>query len=147
MARVALLDVDVLVALFDPDHGHHELAHDWFAENTAHGWATCAVTENAFVRIVANPAYGGHAGRPAAIVDRLRMFRASGHHKFWDDALSLADRSIFDLSCASGYRQLTDIYLLGLAMKMRGRLATFDRTIPIKAVVGATAEMLTVVST
>jgi uncharacterized protein len=145
MARVALLDVNVLVALFDPDHGHHEPAHDWFAENIAHGWATCALTETAFVRVVANPAYGGHAGRPAAIVDRLRMFRASGHHKFWEDPLSLADRSVFDLSYASGHRQITDIYLLGLATKMRGRLATFDRAIPLKAVVGATAEALAIV--
>ena len=32
MRRVALLDVNVLVALFDPDHVHHDLAHDWFAE-------------------------------------------------------------------------------------------------------------------
>ncbi len=147
MTRVALLDVNVLVALFDPDHGHHELAHDWFAEHVTHGWATCAVTETAFVRVVASPAYGGHTGRAAAIVDRLRMFCASGHHRFWEEMLSLTDRSVFDLSYASGHRQLTDIYLLGLAVKMRGRLATFDRGIPLRAVVGATPETLAVIST
>ena len=146
MALVSLLDVNVLVALFDPDHGHHELAHDWFAGHSGEGWATCAVTENAFVRIVANPAYGGHTGRPAEIVDRVRMFRASGHHRFWDDPLSLADKSVFDLSFAGSHRQITDIYLLGLAVKMRGRLATFDRTIPLRAVIGARPEALAVIA-
>ena len=49
VSRVALLDVNVLMALSDPDHTHHEIAHDWFADHHAHGWATCAVTQNGFV--------------------------------------------------------------------------------------------------
>jgi predicted nucleic acid-binding protein len=56
--RTALLDVNVLVALFDPDHVHHEVAHDWFADNGPRGWATCPLTESGFVRVVSNPSYG-----------------------------------------------------------------------------------------
>jgi predicted nucleic acid-binding protein len=55
VARIALLDVNVLVAFFDPDHVHHDLAHDWFAGQRRSGWATCAITESGFVRVISNP--------------------------------------------------------------------------------------------
>ena len=61
MKGPALLDINVLVALFDPDHVHHELAHDWFADNRTRGWATCPITENGFGRVLSNPASGGSA--------------------------------------------------------------------------------------
>jgi uncharacterized protein len=145
MSRVALLDVNVLVALFDSGHVHHEAAHDWFTDHRAHGWATCPVTENGFVRVLANPASGLERLRAQALADRLRKFRASGHHAFWPDAASLVDEKLFNLGMASGHRQVTDIYLLGLAVKMKGCLATFDRSIPVKAVVGATPAALMVI--
>ena len=50
------LDLDDDVALFDPDHVHHELAHDWFADHQRDGWATCPVTENGFVRVLSGGA-------------------------------------------------------------------------------------------
>jgi uncharacterized protein len=145
MSQTALLDVNVLVALFDPDHVHHDLAHDWFADCRAGGWATCPLTENEVVRVLSNPNYGGAAMRPAVVANYLRRFCASGHHEFWDDVVSLRDRTLFDLAFAGGYRQLTDVYLLGLATRKGGRLATFDRTIPIKAVVGARGNTLAVI--
>ena len=145
MARVSLLDVNVLVALFDPDHVHHELAHDWFADHRADGWATCAVTENGFVRIVSNPRYQSNAPRPAAVLDQLRRFCASGRHHFWADSVSLRDADLFNLAVARGHGQVTDVYLLGLARRMGGRLATFDRTIPPAAVKGARADTLAVI--
>jgi toxin-antitoxin system PIN domain toxin len=145
-ARVALLDVNVLVALFDPDHVHHEIAHDWFADREAEGWATCPITENGFVRVVSNPAYGSGV-RSGALVENLRKFRgASSHHAFWPEAASLTDGTLFNPAMVSGHRQLTDIYLLGLAHQMGGCLATFDKTIPLKAVVGAKAATLEVIA-
>ncbi len=147
MSRVALLDVNVLVALFDPDHVHHEAAHDWFADEGPGGWATCPVTENGFIRVITNPGYGLDGLRADTVAQRLRRFAASGHHHFWFDAVSLRDGAIFDLAAARGHRQLTDVYLLGLAAKMKGRLATFDRGIPLKAVVGARREHLAVIGT
>jgi toxin-antitoxin system PIN domain toxin len=146
MARVALLDVNVLVALFDPDHVHHDLAHDWFADHRAGGWATCATTENGFVRVVSNPRYQAEAPRPAVALDQLRRFCASGHHHFWAEDLSLRDAARFDLKNARGHGQLTDVYLLGLAKCRGGRLATFDRTIPLSAVTGARADVLAVIA-
>ena len=146
MAVVSLLDVNVLVALFDPDHVHHDLAHDWFADHRAEGWATCAVTENGFVRVVSNPRYRPEAPRPAAIVEQLRRFCASGRHHFWADSISLRDAALFNLAVARGHRQVTDVYLLGLAKRMGGRLATFDRTILLSAVKGARPETLAVIS-
>lgn len=143
---VALLDVNVLVALFDPDHIHHEVAHDWFADHRHAGWATCPITENGFVRVLANPAYAGTVARTADVVSRLRQFCQGGGHEFWPDTPSLCDDSIFDDSLVSGHRQLTDIYLLAVAHARGGCLATFDRGIPIRAAKGATAASLMVVA-
>jgi uncharacterized protein len=146
VSRIALLDVNVLVALFDSEHVHHDLAHDWFAEHRAAGWATCPITENGFFRVLSNPAYGLDSPRIDVLMKGLRKFRTSGHHVFWRDVVSLADERIFDLAFAPGHRQLTDVYLLGLATHMKGCLSTFDRTIPIKAVTGATAANLQVIA-
>lgn len=144
MTAVHLLDVDVLVALVDGDHVHHEPAHDWFADHREHGWATSAATESGFVRVVSNPAYGlGLRAVDAAM--HLRRFCASGHHHFWPDAVTLRDDSAFRLDLVRGHRQVTDVGLLGLAVRMGGRLATFDRTIPVGAVRGATPESLAVI--
>lgn len=146
MSTVALLDVNVLVALFDPDHVHHEAAHDWFAEEGKAGWATCPVTESGFVRVLSSPQYRGIVTRAADLADRLRRFCTAGGHVFWCDEVSLLDRSMFDLALVAGPRQLTDVYLLGLACKRGGRLATFDRNIPFQAVRGATSTSLDVIS-
>lgn len=139
MSRVALLDVDVLVALFDPDHIHHEAAHAWFAARRTSGWASCPLTENGLARVLANPSYAPNPERPSAVLARLRTFCASGHHVFWPDDVSLRDVRIFRASLPVTSRQLTDVYLLALAKRKGGCLATFDRSIPLTAVVGAQA--------
>ena len=146
MSLVTLLDVNLLVALFDPDHIHHDLAHDWFEDHQQDGWATCPVTENGFVRVLANPAYGATVTRPNELVERLAQFCSTTQHVFWADAVSLSDKRIFNRSMIRGHRQVTDVYLLGLAKKMGGCLATFDRTIPLGAVAGATRSTLALVS-
>jgi toxin-antitoxin system PIN domain toxin len=143
--RVALLDVNLLVALFDPDHVHHELAHDWFADNRAGGWATCAVTENGFLRVLGNPAYGSPVRGVAAALEHLKRFCASGHHEFWADAVSLTDAALFKPSFVRGHRQITDVYLLGLACRKAGRLVTFDRSISLQSVAGAGRGVLEVI--
>ena len=145
MKPASLLDVNVLVALFDPDHVHHELAHDWFAEHGRSSWATCPITENGFVRVFASPAYGAAVARIADLVERLSRFCASGGHVFWEDSASLLDAGLLDWSAAVGHRQVTDIYLLALARARGGRLVTFDRSIPLRAVKGATAKHVVVV--
>lgn len=145
MTRVALLDVNVLVALFDSDHVHHEPAHVWFSANRHSGWATCPLTENALVRILSNAAYSGVHETTAAVRKRLDTFCSSGSYSFWPDQLSLRDERRFKLSGVT-HRQITDVYLLGLACEKGGRLATFDRSIPLRAVIGAERERLEVIS-
>lgn len=146
MKRVALLDVNVLVALFDPDHVHHEAAHGWFAIGRSGGWATCPLTENGLVRILSNAAYTGVHETPAAVRRRLSKFCTSGQHVFWPDEVSLRDERLFAWPAAVSHRQLTDVYLLGLARHKRGRLATFDRHVPLAAVNGADPQHLEVIT-
>ena len=143
MSRPALLDVNVIVALFDPNHVHHEPAHRWFAEHRSSGWATCPLIENGVVRVLSNPAYSAVAGRSEEIARRLAAFRASGDHVFWPDDVSVCDTTVFKLTI--GHRQLTDVYLLGLATSHGGRLATFDRSIPLGAVPRARPDNLAIV--
>jgi toxin-antitoxin system PIN domain toxin len=144
--KPAQLDVNLLVALFDPDHVHHDFAHNWFADARAGGWATCPLTENGVIRVLSNRKYSPEAEAPARIADRLRTFCASGHHVFWPDDVSLRDASRFSSSAAISHRQVTDVYLLALATHRGGRLATPDRTIPVAAVPGAGAGDLLVIS-
>ena len=137
MARVALLDVNVLVALFDPDHIHHEVAHDWFADRRERGWATCPLTENGFLRTVARLPRTQEPIVVSTLAHSVRTFTSSGHHEFWTDAVSLIDERLFDTALVRGHQRLTDIYLLGLAVKRNGTLATFDQKVAIAAVKGA----------
>ena len=139
----ALLDVNVIVALFDPNHIHHDPAHQWFAEHRASGWATCPLTENGVIRVLSNPGYSPVAERPQKVARRLALFMASSGHVFWPDDVSVCDASLFDLT--SGHRQLTDVYLLGLATAHAGPLVTFDRSVPLKAVRQARAENLVII--
>jgi toxin-antitoxin system PIN domain toxin len=142
----ALLDVNFLVALFDPDHVHLQIAHDWFADHSDEPWATCGVTEAGFMRVVANPAYGSPIESTADLIPLLQKLCSSRRHEFWAETISFRDEDLFRASFIRGYRQLTDLYLLGLATKKRGRLITFDSKIPVDAVVGATPENLHVVA-
>jgi len=137
--------VNVLIALFDATHVHHEAAHDWFADHRKNGWATCPLTENGFVRILTHPR-AVVEDDPQTVRASLRKFCDSTGHVFWQDAVSLRDERLFDPSVLVSHRQLTDVYLLGLAKKMNGMLATFDARIPLKAVKGATTENLAVIA-
>jgi toxin-antitoxin system PIN domain toxin len=145
VSRRALLDINVLVALFDPDHVHHDLAHDWFADHRADGWASCPLTENGLIRVLANPRYGSPNASLRGVRQTVRRFLSSKEHEFWPDDVSIADDTLFDVSAVTGYRQITDVYLLGLATRRGGHLVTFDRSIPVKAVIGAERAALTVV--
>jgi len=142
-----LLDVNVLVALFDPGHLHHEAAHTWFPAARGSGWATCPLTENGLLRVISNPAYPGRRTTVADAVDRLRRFTQGGGHARWPDDISLLDPSRVAAGHLSGYRQLTDTYLLALAVRHDGSLATFDKGLRTTAVEGFQERHLTVLST
>lgn len=145
MTRPALLDVNLLIALFDPDHVHHELAHDWFADNRARGWATCPLTENGFVRVLSHPSYGSSVSTASELIERLRTFCDTPGHQFWPDDVSLADRKLFAPAALVTHRHVTEVYLVGLAKRHHGTLATFDRSIPLRAVVGGNRDLVEVI--
>jgi uncharacterized protein len=139
---VSLLDVNVLIALFDPSHIHHERAHQWFGRSRNSGWATCPITLNGCIRILSNPAYPTITATPTEVMDHMRAFCSNPHHESWTDSVSLLDETLFRAPMFVGHRVLTDVYLLGLAVRHHGRLATFDGAIPWRAVTGATTRHL-----
>ena len=129
----ALLDINVLLALLDRDHILHERARLWFEQEVHHGWASCAVTQNGFVRILSQPGYPSPVPTGRAM-QLLAMATAASYHEYWPSDLSILDETVFDHARIHGPRQLTDVYLLGLAARHGGRLVTFDQTIGLAAV-------------
>lgn len=137
----ALLDVNVLIALHDRSHVHHERASQWFAAHAKQGWASCPLTQNGCLRIMSQPAYP-NAQPLAALLDMLRQSTSTSYHEFWSDNTSILDAKAFDQAHMHSHRQITDLYLLSLAVKNRGRLISFDVRIPLTAVRGATQSHL-----
>lgn len=137
----ALLDVNVLIALLDPDHALHAAATDWFAANGKDGWASCPITQNGCIRVMAHPGYP-NALPVASIVGRLAEAAEEPQHAFWPDDTTLLDAAVVDTARIHGPGQLTDVYLLALAVRHRGRLVTFDKSIAIEAVRGAKRQHL-----
>ena len=137
----ALLDVNLLLALHDPHHMHHELAVDWLDAHSAQGWATCPITQNGCLRILSQPSYP----KPRSINELLSALGdsfSSQNHQFWPDDISLLDARRFRRDRVQGHRQLTDLYLLALAVHHKGRLLTLDTRIATSVVLGAGAEHL-----
>lgn len=139
----ALLDINVLLALLDSDHADHGLAREWLNREIGTGWASCAITQNGVVRIMSQPRYPSPVA-PAVIADLLERACSTPHHEFWACEISLLDRSVVDRHRLHGPRQVTDAYLLALAVGRGGRFVTFDRAVVTSAVPGATAGSLTV---
>jgi len=137
MSDVALLDVSVLIALLDAGHNNHLTAHDWFADHGDGGWATCPLVENGVVRILGNAARVDDAVPISKLLQILSGFRQEHRHHFWADDISLCDRDRFDVDAIRGHQQITDIYLVGLAVKNEGRFVTFDQRVPLAAIKGA----------
>ena len=129
-----LLDANVLIALIDPVHVQHDTAHDWFEEQAQQAWATCPLTENAVLRIVGHNRYPNSPGTPAAVAPLVAHLRAHPGHRFWPDNISLLDAGKLDGSRLLTTGQVTDSYLLALAVANGGKLATFDRRLVTDAV-------------
>ncbi len=139
----ALFDVNVLIAILDEQHIHHLAAHEWWAPNRSAGWATCPLTENGMARVMSQSTYKNPVTSSFA-VDLLAVQIAKTDHRFWPDDLSLRDQDWIDPGGILGPNQITDVYLLALAVKNGGRLVTFDRGIPLSAVRGAEPRHLVV---
>jgi len=124
-----LLDTNVLIALLWPSHGQHDLAVKWFGRRRAKGWASCPLTETGFIRIVSNPAFSRDAVTPREAASILAANTAASDHAFWPDELDFAEATAFTEARLVGHQQVTDAYLLGLALHRGGMLATLDQRI------------------
>jgi toxin-antitoxin system PIN domain toxin len=124
-----LLDTNVLIALLWPSHDKHETAVKWFSRHRTKGWATCPLTQAGFVRIVSNPAFSRDAVQPREAVQVLLANTSTDDHTFWPDEPTLAEAVAFAGVRLIGHQQVTDAYLLGLAIRRGGALATLDESI------------------
>ena len=126
---IALLDVNVLVALAWPNHVHHSLARKWFREQRQKGWATCPTTENGFIRVSSNTRAIPEAKSPGEAALFLKSLIASEGHTFWPEESSIIDDRWVGIDRIHTHHQITDAHLLSLALRHQGCLATFDRSI------------------
>lgn len=132
----ALLDVNTLIAWLDQDHVHHATVRSWMSKNVGFGWATSPITENGCIRIMSHPRYSNSLP-PRLVAGRLRAAKSTTHHEFWADEISLLEPGIVEWDRVIGPNQMTDVYLLALAVARRGRLITLDSRIPVNLVIGA----------
>jgi len=132
----ALYDINVLIALFDPQHTQHAKATAWHAANPD-GWASCPITQNGLLRIVSQPRYPNPA--PVGVLrPRLAHATAGANHQFWPDDISLASVGVLHDGALITAGALTDLYLLALAVRHSGCLVTLDTRVRYTAVIGAT---------
>jgi|688.fasta_scaffold117074_3 toxin-antitoxin system PIN domain toxin len=142
MKRRFLLDINLLIALLDPDHAFHAIAHQWWGKK-GQSWASCPITENGLIRIMASSAYSKNTQLTVAdITELLSVFVSNTDHVFWYDDLSLRDQREFQHTSILSSKHLTDLYLLALATKNQGALVTFDQNISTSPVTSANAENL-----
>jgi toxin-antitoxin system PIN domain toxin len=127
--KTALLDVNVLVALLWPAQESHPKVQNWFKRRSAEGWATCPQTQAGFVRIVSNPAFSPSAVSPGAAAQALRKSLAHPNHEYWPADVSYLEAIEPFGSQIVGHKQVSDAYLLGLAIHHKGKLVTMDRGI------------------
>lgn len=136
----ALLDTNVLIALLDANHVFHAHAREWFQQLQPRGWASCPITENGVVRIMTQPGYRTRNQiAPSTAIEALRVLTETTNHAFWPDAISIRESQLFLKDLIYKPSQITDLYLLALAIKNGGFLATFDSRISFDAVHGATS--------
>jgi toxin-antitoxin system PIN domain toxin len=127
LSRPLLFDVNLLIALTHSAHVHHALVQDWVQAQGKLAWSTCTVTQLGFVRLAATPAIGGDDTSPGAALGLLDQLLAHPGHHFWPDAQGIADSAVLRSPLIVGHRQITDAYLLGLAMHQGSALVTLDR--------------------
>ena len=139
-----LYDVNALLALFDEEHEKHDLVNAWFEGNLEQGWASCPLTQNGYLRVRSQPSYSSPLSLAEAYAQLLDA-TSSQHHQFIADDISLLDSTLVRFRDVAGPGQLTDVYLLALAVTHDARLVTLDRRILISAVPATTEDHLAVI--
>ncbi len=115
----------------------------WLDAHSKAGWASTPLTQNGCLRIMSQPAYS-NPQTMNLLVQMLQSSTASSLQLLWADDISILDNQLFRHTHIHSHKQLTDLYLLGLAVRHQGCLVTFDRRMPLSAVHGAQPEHLVV---
>jgi toxin-antitoxin system PIN domain toxin len=125
-SSVLLLDVNVLLALAWPNHQFHRAATGRLAQSKQR-WATCAITQLGFIRLSSNPAAVGVPKSPWEAASLLALLTQDSRHVYWDSLPSPAAQVFMQgFERILGSKQVTDSYLLTLAVRNHARLLTFD---------------------
>jgi toxin-antitoxin system PIN domain toxin len=127
LTRKHLLDVNVVIALVEPGHQHFQRAQKWFSSFTKGTWGLCPLTEAAFLRITTNPAFQPGPRSMQQAIAVLQMMKSHPRHLYWNIGDSWVDITTPFARRILGHQQVTDAFLLGLAIKEDGVLVTFDR--------------------
>jgi predicted nucleic acid-binding protein len=98
------------------------------SRNAHFGWATCGATQAAFVRVLSNPAVSNGVVSLQDAVELLEVNLAHPHHRYWRDDRGFIE-AVRRVKPLQSRHDLTDAYLLGLALRCKGRLVTLDRRI------------------
>lgn len=126
LSKRFLLDINVLAALASDEHEFHTRAHRWFDTLNAE-WALCPLSEIGFIRLAANPATRVGSGSIQRAVEVLAELGRLPGYRYWPIRESWADLTAPFAARITGHQQVTDAYLLGMAIKENGVLVTFDR--------------------
>jgi uncharacterized protein len=118
-----LLDTNVLLALAWENHEHNAIVTRWL--RSVKSFATCPITQGGFLRLSSNPALG-FANGPADAFVSLDSIIADKRHEFWPDDLSFAESEVRRDTIRT-HTELTDRYLVALARRRKGSLATLDQ--------------------
>ena len=124
-----LLDVNALVALCWSSHAHHAAALGWFKEHAKQGWATCAFTQAAFVRVILQPAFSGEPLQANQVIELLAGTTGHAQHRYLQIDFDMRRVQQACTGGLLGHRQITDAWLLTTAIRHDVRLVTFDRGI------------------
>jgi len=140
MTRRALLDTSVLIALLDASHIHHTLCTQWLAHHTG-GWASCPITLNGCVRIMAQPSYPNRLPMQT-VVAGLQKAMLNPMHAFWADEINPLQSDALNWGRLLRPTDITDAYLLSLAVSKQGCLVSLDQGIALSWAVGADKDHL-----
>jgi toxin-antitoxin system PIN domain toxin len=121
-----LLDVNVLIALTDEGHVHNHTVIKWF-NTPGLDWGRCAFSEAGFFRISVNPKLGGLTFEDANNI--LATLTKRHGYRYWPITTDWAELVAPFRERVLGHQQVTDAWLLGLAIKEDGILVTLDKAI------------------
>jgi uncharacterized protein len=122
-----LLDTNVLIALTSVEHPQYSVAQRWFDSLAGQEWGICPLTEAGYVRVVTNPATGPILQSFAQAAAILRDLAQLPGCRYWPITESWITLTAPFAARIFGHQQVTDAYLLGLAIRENGILVTFDR--------------------